>query len=287
MSPLDVIDAHIHCFDCEPFEQLAAEAGAANTMAALQKEMTRAGIRLAIAMGNAGEDDAQAVPLRTSWSLDGLAIPVAECLGIHEDSINASSDKDVMARFDKAMMLSTTVGLKVYAGYRPIHVADKRYHPFYDLARAHDMPVVIHTGETALPNALLKYAHPLTVDELAVQFPDVRFVMAHTGNPWLIDAVQVARKNPNVYLELSGLFAGRFDARMMAEEEKAYLDYIRMWTRYLGRYDKILYGSDWPLVNQADYQELMATVVPSVHHQAFFYDNARAVFPKIGALLGG
>ncbi len=283
---MDVIDAHIHCFDCEPFERLAAEAGAANTMAALQEEMARAGVRLAIAMGNAGEDETAAVPLRTSWSLDGLAIPVAECLGIHEDSLNASSDSEVMARFDKAMSLPATVGLKVYAGYRPIHVADRRYYPFYELARAHDMPVVIHTGETALPEALLKYAHPLTVDELAVQFPDVRFVMAHTGNPWIIDAVQVARKNPNVYLELSGLFAGRFDARVMAEEEKAYLDYIRMWTKYLGRYDKILYGSDWPLVNQGDYQELMATVVPSVHHQAFFYDNARAVFPKVKTMLG-
>ena len=283
---MDVIDAHIHCFDCEPFERLAIEAGAANTMAALQEEMARAGVRLAIAMGNAGEDEAAAVPLRTSWPLEGLAIPVAECLGIHEDSLNASSDSEVIDRFDKTMLLPATVGLKVYAGYRPIHVADKRYHPFYDLARAHDMPVVIHTGETALPEALLKYAHPLTVDELAVQFPDVRFVMAHTGNPWIIDAVQVARKNPNVYLELSGLFAGRFDAQAMAEEEKAYLDYIRMWTKYLGRYDKILYGSDWPLVNQSDYQELMATVVPSVHHQAFFYDNARAVFPKVKMMLG-
>lgn len=283
---MDVIDAHIHCFDCEPFEQLAVEAGAVNTMGALQEEMARAGVRLAIAMGNAGEDDAQALPLRTSWSLKGLTVPVAECLGIHEDSINGSSDDVVMARFDQAMSERTTVGLKVYAGYRPIYVADKRYHPFYDLARSHDMPVVIHTGETALPEALLKYAHPLTVDELAVQFPDVRFVMAHTGNPWLIDAVQVARKNPNVYLELSGLFAGRFDARAMAEEEKAYLDYIRMWTKYLGRYDKILYGSDWPLVNQRDYQELMATVIPSAHHRAFFYDNARAVFSKIKTMLG-
>ena len=283
---MDVIDAHIHCFDCEPFERLAIEAGAANTMVALQEEMARAGVRLAIAMGNAGEDEAAAVPLRTSWPLEGLAIPVAECLGIHEDSLNASSDSEVIDRFDKTMLLPATVGLKVYAGYRPIHVADKRYHPFYDLARAHDMPVVIHTGETALPEALLKYAHPLTVDELAVQFPDVRFVMAHAGNPWLIDAVEVARKNPNVYLELSGLFAGRFDARVMAEEERAYLDYIRMWTRYLGRYDKILYGSDWPLVNQADYQELMATVVPRAHHEDFFYHNARAVFPKVKMMLG-
>ena len=281
---MNVIDAHIHCFDCELFKQLAAASGTSNTMASLQEEMARADIRLAIAMGNAGEDDVQAVPLRTSWSLEGLTIPVAECLGIHEDSINASSDCEVMARFDKAMLLPKTVGLKVYAGYRPIHVADKRYHPFYDLARAHDMPVVIHTGETALPNALLKYAHPLTVDELAVQFPDVRFVMAHAGNPWLIDAVQVARKNPNVYLELSGLFAGSFNARAIAEDEKSYLDYIRMWTRYLGRYDKILYGSDWPLVNQADYQELMATVVPSAHHEDFFYHNARAVFPKVNML---
>ena len=57
-----------------------------------------------------------------------------------------------------------------------------------------------------------------------------------------------------------------------------------MWTRYLGRYDKILYGSDWPLVNQADYQELMATVVPSAHHEDFFYHNARAVFPKVNML---
>lgn len=280
-----MIDAHIHCFDCEPFKALAIEAGAANTMVALQEEMARVGVRLAIAMGNAGEDESAAVPLRTSWSLKRLTIPVVECLGIHEDSINASTDSEVMARFDKAMLLPTTVGLKVYAGYRPIHVADKRYHPFYDLARAHDMPVVIHTGETALPDALLKYAHPLTIDELAVQFPDVRFVMAHAGNPWLIDAVEVARKNSNVYLELSGLFAGRFDANVMAKEEKAYLDYIRMWTKYLGRYDKILYGSDWPLVNQGDYQELMATVIPSTHHQAFFYDNARAVFPKVKTML--
>lgn len=281
---MDVIDAHIHCFDCEPFKQLAVEAGAVNTMTALQEEMTRAGVRLAIAMGNAGEGG-MAVPLRTSWPLDGLRVPIVECLGIHEDSINASTDSEVMARFDKAMSQWTTVGLKVYAGYRPIYVADKRYHPFYDLARAHDMPVVIHTGETALSEALLKYAHPLTVDELAVQLPDVRFVMAHTGNPWLIDAVEVARKNPNVYLELSGLFAGRFDAQAMAEKERAYLDYIRMWTKYLGRYDKILYGSDWPLVNQSDYQELMATVIPSAHHQAFFYDNARAVFPKVDSLI--
>ncbi|MBO5245380.1 MAG: amidohydrolase family protein [Selenomonadales bacterium] len=281
---MGVIDAHIHCFDCEPFEQLAIEAGSVNTMAGLQSAMTEAGIRLAIAMGNAGEEEGE-VPLRTSWALDGLTIPIAECIGIDEASVHASADNAVLDRFDKALAQPTSVGLKVYAGYRPIHVADKRYHPFYELARAHDVPVVIHTGETALPQALLKYAHPLTVDELAVQFPDVRFVMAHTGNPWIIDAVQVARKNPNVYLELSGLFAGRFDARAMAEEERAYLDYIRMWMKYLGRYDKILYGSDWPLVNQADYQELMATVIPSQHHQAFFYDNARAVFTKIDAML--
>ena len=59
------------------------------------------------------------------------------------------------------------------------------------------MPVVIHTGDTANPTALLKYSHPLTVDAVAVNFPRVQFVMAHYGNPFIVEATEVAKKNPN------------------------------------------------------------------------------------------
>ena len=67
------------------------------------------------------------------------------------------------------------------------------------------MPVAVHTGDTAFSDARLKYAHPLTVDEAAADFPDVKFVICHCGNPWFADATEVAAKNPNVYIDLSGL----------------------------------------------------------------------------------
>ena len=49
-----------------------------------------------------------------------------------------------------------------------------------------------------MPGGKIKYAHPLTLDDAASEFPDVKFVMAHYGNPWIIDATQVARKE-NVF----------------------------------------------------------------------------------------
>jgi predicted TIM-barrel fold metal-dependent hydrolase len=46
------------------------------------------------------------------------------------------------------------------------------------------------------------------MDEVAVDHGDVRFVLAHLGNPWLIDAAEVIFKNPNVWADLSGLLVG-------------------------------------------------------------------------------
>ncbi len=46
------------------------------------------------------------------------------------------------------------------------------------------------------------------VDDVAVDHPDVRFVLAHFGNPWLVDAAEVVYKNDNVWADLSGLIVG-------------------------------------------------------------------------------
>ena len=48
------------------------------------------------------------------------------------------------------------------------------------------MPVFFHTGDTYSPEAKLKFAHPLGVDEVAVDHPDVKFVLCHLGNPWTV-----------------------------------------------------------------------------------------------------
>src|SRR5208282_4375038 len=93
-------------------------------------------------------------------------------------------------------------------GYLHFHPADPAYRPYYELAARRRLPFIFHTGDTYSPYAKLKYAHPLGVDEVAVDHPDVRFVLAHVGNPWMIDAAEVVYKNVNVWADLSGLIVG-------------------------------------------------------------------------------
>lgn len=97
------------------------------------------------------------------------------------------------------------VGIKLYPGYASFYLYDDRLAPVYELAARYDKPVAVHTGLTATDNALLKYSHPLVMDEAATKFRKVRFVMCHFGEPWFTDAAAVIEKNPNVAADLSGL----------------------------------------------------------------------------------
>ena len=101
-------------------------------------------------------------------------------------------------------------GLKLYPGYEPFYPHDKRLKVVYDLAEEFDVPVMIHSGDTYSPKGKLKYAHPLEIDEVAVDYPNVKFVICHLGNPWLTDAMEVVYKNANVFADISGLILGEF-----------------------------------------------------------------------------
>ena len=101
---------------------------------------------------------------------------------------------------DKALSDSIFKGLKVYLGYYPIFPHDKIYEPFFKLAQKHDVPVFFHTGDTFGSNHSVKFAHPLNIDEIAIKFPDTKFVLCHFGNPWCIDAAELVYKNENVFV---------------------------------------------------------------------------------------
>ncbi len=147
--------------------------------------------------------------------------------------------------------------------------------------RAHQLPVIFHTGDTYSAEAKLKYAHPLRVDEVAVDHRGVRFVLAHFGNPWLFDAAEVTYKNPNVFVDLSGLLVGSA-ADFAAYGEKGVLDDVvtglARAIRYTEAPGRILYGSDWPLAPMTVYRDLIRRMVPDDHREAVFETNARALF---------
>jgi predicted TIM-barrel fold metal-dependent hydrolase len=102
----------------------------------------------------------------------------------------------------------------------------------YRRAEDRGLPVMIHTGTSIFPGARCKYGRPMEIDDVAIDFPDLRIIMAHGGRPlWTDEAFFVLRRHKNVWLELSGIPPGKI------------LDYFPRITE-LG--DRVLWGTDWP-----------------------------------------
>src|SRR5262249_20865684 len=119
------------------------------------------------------------------------------------------------------------------------------------------------------------------VDDAAVDHPRVRFVLAHLGNPWLIEAAEVVYKNVNVWADLSGLLVGDAAAFSAESRQELLLDVaaaVRRAFRYAERPNRFLYGSDWPLAPMPAYRDFVRSTIPEAHHQQIFEDNARALF---------
>jgi len=140
-------------------------------------------------------------------------------------------------------------GLKLYPGYEPFYVSDPRMRVIYELAGEFAVPVMIHTGDTFDPRGKLKYAHPLEVDEVAVDFRDVTFVICHIGNPWITDAMEVIYKNDNVVGDISGFTLKHFEERF----ERYMLRQVEEVIAFAGDRSKLLYGTDWPICDMRSY----------------------------------
>ena len=166
-------------------------------------------------------------------------------------------------------------GLKLYPGYEPFYPHDKRLQVVYDLAEEFAVPVMIHSGDTYSPKGKLKYSHPLEIDEVAVDHPNVNFVICHLGNPWLTDCMEVVYKNANVYADISGLVLGQFTEAF----ENYMVEEIGDVILYAGDPGKFLFGTDWPICSMTSYLSFVKQLGLSAEaYQSMMYENSRKLF---------
>ena len=207
------------------------------------------------------------------------------CMGVQSELITEANAEATAREFEHYITHEHCLGIKLYPGYESVYVNDRRHWPLFELAAAYNVPVVIHTGDTARPDGLLKYSHPLTVDEAAVNFRNVNFVIAHCGCPWIVDAAEVAATNANVAIDVSGLLEGKPKPLALFEHQAGFWRQLHTWLNYMGDYSRVLYGSDWPLVNIPLYIRMISYIIPEEHYEEVFYKNALRIFSKIGNLL--
>jgi predicted TIM-barrel fold metal-dependent hydrolase len=276
-----MIDTHVHVVRPQlpgvgPLSALLNE-GAEAVATALRREMEAAGIRQALAMGcwNGPPDD----PLGVKGTLAvARFVPGLSAIGIMDPQ---RTDPEHLRRADAAVASGQVRALKGYLGYLHYPPDHAGYRPYYEMAERHKIPVVFHTGDTYSAYAKLRYAQPLLVDEVAVDHPAVNFVLAHLGNPWLIDAAEVVYKNVNVWADLSGLAVGDADYFTAEERQETLQDAraaLRRAFRYAERPNRFLYGSDWPLAPMTSYRAFIASALPEIYHPLVFEDNARTLF---------
>jgi predicted TIM-barrel fold metal-dependent hydrolase len=102
----------------------------------------------------------------------------------------------------------------------------------YEEAQRLKLPVMIHTGTSIFPGARSRNGNPMTVDDVAVDFPELTIIIAHGGRPlWMEEAFFLVRRFPRVFMDVSSI------------PPKAI---PRYFPRLAEVADKVLYGSDWP-----------------------------------------
>lgn len=126
-----------------------------------------------------------------------------------------------------------------------IHPSHQRFHPndygpdglpglraIYERCQERRIPVMFHTGTSIFPGARNKYADPIDLDDVAVDFPELPIVLAHGGRPlWTGTAWFLLRRFPNVFLDISGIPPKRLLEWFPRLEEIA---------------DRTMFGTDWP-----------------------------------------
>jgi predicted TIM-barrel fold metal-dependent hydrolase len=139
----------------------------------------------------------------------------------------------------------------------------------YEIAQARRRPLMIHTGTSAFPGARSRLGDPMDADDVAVDFPDLTIILSHAGRPfWCPQAFFLARRHPNVYLDLSGIPPRRILEWLPRLEIIA---------------DKCLFGTDWPDrgVESVDAQvaAFSALPLPETAKAAILSGTAARLFP--------
>jgi predicted TIM-barrel fold metal-dependent hydrolase len=165
--------------------------------------------------------------------------------------------------------------LKLYLGYEHFYPFDARCRVLYDLAMEYKVPVMFHTGDTYTPRGKLRFAHPLNIDDVAVDFPELKIVICHVGNPWIRDCMEVVYKNRNVYTDISGLVLGDFTSKF----ETFMLGQIRDMILYAGEPRYLLYGTDWPICRMRTYLKFVRELgLSKENEERILWKNANELY---------
>jgi uncharacterized protein len=133
-------------------------------------------------------------------------------------------------------------GFKFHPSIQAFAPNDPIAYPLYEAIEQLGVPALFHTGQTGIGAGVpggagirLRYSNPMYVDDVAVDFPELRTILAHPSFPWQDEALAVATHKPHVYIDLSGWSPKYFPPQLVKYANSLIQD-------------KVLFGSDYPVI---------------------------------------
>ncbi len=142
---------------------------------------------------------------------------------------------------------------------------DRLFYPVYAACCELGVPFCTQIGHTG-PLMPSEVGRPIYLDQVALDFPDLVIVGGHIGYPWTDEAIAVATKHPNVFIDTSAYTADRYPTQLVE------------FMRHHGS-QKVLFGSNYPMITPAKaLAGLDALGLNDAVRQRFLEGNAKRVF---------
>lgn len=151
-------------------------------------------------------------------------------------SVHPRHSANVMADMEQVLRAGIRM-LKIHPPHQLLYPNDylhgmKELELIYRAAEANGLPIMFHTGTSIFPGARNKYGDPMYLDDVAVDFPKLKILLAHGGRPlWMDAAFFLLRRHANAYLDISGI------------PPRSLLKYFPRLEEIA---EKTLFGTDWP-----------------------------------------
>ena len=215
------------------------------SMALLLQELRESGVTHAVIPGNHALKP-ESVGAPSAASSAGLLeiVPneeIHEVLQQHPDVFVAGiaavdpSEPDALSQIEQAVREWGFRGVAIDPGLgiQPMYPDDRRLFPIYDTCLQLDVPVLIKISHQMGPD--ITYGHPLYLGRAASAFPKLLMVIVHGAWPYVREAIAVAQRHKNVYLQPD--FYMTFPGK---------LEYVEAANTFLQ--DRLLYASGYPVL---------------------------------------
>ena len=181
--------------------------------------------------------------------------------------INPHTRMEGVRELERAVKELKFVGAHIHPYGFGLPINHRLYYPFYAKCVELGVPMMMQVGHSAeaMPS---ETGRPILLDTVALDFPELKLVAAHTGWPWVEELIAICWKHPRVYIATTAHAPKYWHAELVRFLNSA---------RGMG---KVMYGTDFPVLDwEGSLAQIRDLGLKPEAQQKLLYDTAASVFP--------